>query len=61
MNALDQLYRARPIVHTWLLTWSPTMQVIGTVHASTRKLAVSRAPKEYRKYRGEIIAQVQHG
>lgn len=47
----------RPAVYWWDLYWSPTAQHIGIVRASTPKLARARAPKEYRKYRGEIYAR----
>jgi hypothetical protein len=39
------------------LYWSPTGQKIATVEASTSKTAKSKAPKEYRKYRGEIYTK----
>lgn len=39
------------------LYWSPTGQKIATVEASTSKAAKSKAPAQYRKYRGEIYTK----
>ena len=37
--------------------WSPTGQKIATVEASTAKIAKSKAPMPYRKYKGEIYVE----
>jgi hypothetical protein len=43
-------------VTTFDLYWSPTGQKIATVRARTKRAAVRKAPKPYRKYLGEIYA-----
>lgn len=48
---------AKRIMADYRLTWSPTGQPIGTVRASTSRAAKRKAPKPYRKYLGEIIAE----
>ena len=42
----------------WRLYWSPTAQYIGTVEARTRRAAIRKSPKPYRKYLGEIYAEL---
>lgn len=41
------------------LYWSPTGEKIGTVEASTAKLAKRKAPARYRKYKGEIYVELR--
>lgn len=43
-------------MRTFLLYWSPEGKQIATVEAVDRKAAIRKAPKPYRKYRGEIYA-----
>jgi hypothetical protein len=45
---------ATRIMKTYDVFWSPTGQKIATVTASTVKAAKSKAPKQYRKYKGEM-------
>ncbi len=47
----------RPYVKTWKLFWAPEGRHIATVRASTPKLAKSRAPLPYRKFKGEIYVE----
>lgn len=49
---------AKRSMNTYKLVWSPTGQTIATVQASTMKAAKSKAPLPYRKYKGEIYAEL---
>ena len=40
------------------LRWAPSMSVIGTVYAKNARQARRLAPKPYRRYLGEICAEV---
>ena len=42
---------------SYRLLWSPTAQVIATVQATTKRAAIRKAPKPYRRYLGEIYAE----
>lgn len=44
-------------VKRYKLTWAPTMAVIATVEARDAMAARRKAPKPYRKFLGEIIAE----
>ena len=48
---------ARPR-YVYDLVWSPTGQIIGSVIATTPRAAIQLAPPPYRKYLGELYAQV---
>lgn len=41
---------------TFELYWSPEGKLIATVHASTKRAAIRKAPQPYHKYLGEIYA-----
>ena len=43
---------------TYRLIWSPTAEVIATVKAKTPRQAIRKAPAPYRRYLGEIYAEV---
>lgn len=48
---------AKRAMYTWNVFWSPTGQKIATVQASTAKAAKSKAPAQYRKYKGEMYVE----
>ena len=43
----------------WDLYWSPEGRKIATVEAQTARQAIRKAPQPYRKYLGEITAELQ--
>jgi hypothetical protein len=43
---------------TWNLIWAPTAQTIATVEARTARAAVRKAPLPWRRFLGEIRAEV---
>ena len=45
-------------MNTYRLIWGPTGQTIATVQARTPRAAVRKAPAPYRKYLGEIRAEL---
>lgn len=47
--------------HTYKLFWSPEGKCIATVQARDMKAAIRKAPQPYRKYLGEIYAELHHG
>jgi hypothetical protein len=50
-----QARNPKPVMKLWDVFWSPTGQKIASaVRASTSKLAKTKAPAQYRKYKGEM-------
>ncbi len=45
-------------MNTYKLFWSPTGQCIGKVQARTARAAIRKAPMPYRRYLGEIYAEI---
>ena len=43
------------------LFWSPEGRIIAQVEATTAKIAKSKAPKPYSKYKGEIYVEEVKG
>lgn len=43
---------------TFYLYWAPTAQFIGEVQARTASAAKRKAPRPYRRYLGEIRAEL---
>jgi hypothetical protein len=43
----------------WVLRWAPTMEVIAVVEAEDASTARRRAPQPYRKFLGEIDAEMR--
>lgn len=46
-------------MNTYKLYWAPEGKLIATVKARTESAARRKAPQPYRKYLGEIYAEVQ--
>lgn len=46
-------------MHTYILFWAPTGQRIGEVQARTARAAIRKAPMPYRRFLGEIRAELQ--
>ena len=42
----------------WNVYWAPEGRVIATVEAKSARQAIRKAPKPYRKYLGEMYAEV---
>ncbi len=49
----------KPRLKTFRLVWSPEGKTIATVQASCERAAKRKAPQPYRKFLGEIYAEVQ--
>jgi hypothetical protein len=49
----------KPKIQTWTLYWSPEGRPIATVQARTEREAIRKAPMPYRKYLGEMYAEVR--
>ena len=45
-------------LRSWVLYWSPEGRPIATVQARNKYQAIRKAPQPYRKYLGEIYAEV---
>ncbi len=48
----------RKTTKCWRLVWSPEGREIARVWASTARLAIRQAPLPYRRFKGEIYAEV---
>lgn len=46
-------------MHTYKLYWSPEGRCIATVQAKDAHAAIRKAPHPYRRYLGEIYAELQ--
>lgn len=56
----EPAYAASWGLKSFALRWAPTGQALGVVRARTASEAIRKAPKPYRRYLGEIGAEIQH-
>jgi hypothetical protein len=52
------LNKGRSRTHSWDVYWSPEGRKIATVEAITARQAIRKAPQPYRRYLGEMYAQL---
>jgi hypothetical protein len=50
--------KGRSKLHSWDVYWSPEGRKIATVQAITARQAIRKAPQPYRRYLGEMYAQL---
>lgn len=46
---------------SYILRWAPTAEIIAVVTAKNERAAIRKAPMPWRKYLGEIYAEVVSG
>lgn len=49
--------KAKRVLRTFSVYWSPEGRVIATVQAMTARAAIRKAPMPYRRYLGEMYAK----
>ena len=53
------MYSGGDLMKRWIVYWSPEGRPIATVEAKTQRAAIHKAPFPYRRYLGELYAEVE--